>query len=457
MVLSGTLPQADGYGNAVIDSDDSYSFSQNSLSSLRQFATRIEIPPYGIGKQLLFLRSQPSYEEYMASRIKQHIEIGMAFVDRSLTQQETDSFVEQAVSLTTKPRIGAYLGAFVGFLIVAKPFVKNGRLVPTSQIKSMVDRQLIVKALLWPFCVVAGNTFGKASGASLAVRDLTSDPRLNQYRQDRANQDPQKVQKTLEQLGWKTRRVQPTQRRPSPQHNMPVQDDNASPTAGFGSAGYGDSMYSSPQYGSSNESNGMQPHGDSQTLRQTNSQQWNSPQQQQQQQQQQGSWGINQQARQAVNKSDNEDVFDLTSNPTTPATSPTATPSQPPGSTGSAWDRLRRSSSSASAPSSTTNRGNSTFGSQTTSTENFSSDSSSSASSGSSWERIRSASAFPSSAPFHPQSEQWPQNQQDHHAESTRQSKDKAQREFDRLLEKERQTSGDGDGYTKPVGAWGRG
>ncbi|OJD16388.1 hypothetical protein AJ78_03452 [Emergomyces pasteurianus Ep9510] len=444
MVLNDKSPQADGYGNAVMDSDDSYSFSQNSLFSLRKFATRIDIPPYGIGKQLLFLRSQPSYEEYMASRIKQHIEIGMAFVDRSLTQQETDSFVEQAVSLTTKPRIGAYFGAFVGFLIVAKPFVRNGRLIPTSQMKGMVDRQLIVKALLWPFCVVAGNTFGKASGASLAVRDLTSDPRLSQYRQDRANQDPQKVQKSLEQLGWKTRRIQPTPRQPSPQQNMPVQDDNASPTAGFESTGYGDSMYSSSQYGSFNESNGMQS--------QTNSQLWNSPKQQQQQQP--ASWGINRQSHQAANKSDNEDVFDLTSTPITPATSSTATRSQPPGS---AWDRLRGSSSSASTPSSPSRKNNSAFDSQTANTEkDFSSDSTP-ASSGSSWDRIRSASAFPSSPPFQPQSEQWPQSQQDDNpADSTRQSKDKAQREFDRLLEKERQTPGDGDGYTKQVGPWGR-
>ncbi|KKZ68492.1 hypothetical protein EMCG_05851 [[Emmonsia] crescens] len=454
MVLNGTSPQADGYGNAAIDSGDSYSFSQNSLYSLRKFAARIEIPPYGMGKQLLFLRSQPAYEEYMASRIKQHLEMGMALVDRPLTQQETDSFVEQAVSLTTKPRMGAYLGTFAGFLIIAKPFIKNGRLIPTSQIKGMIDRQLIVKIFLWPFCIVAGNTFGKASGASLAVRDLTTDPRLSQYRQDRANQDPQKVQKSLEKLGFKSR-AQQTPRHPSSQQNMPDQDKDASPNAGFESTGYGDSTYSSSQYGSSNENNGIQSQSYSQILGQTNSQQWDFPQQQQQQQrkqqQQQGSWSTYRQGHQGANKNDNEDVFDLNSNATTPSTRSTATGSQ---TSGSAWDRLR-GSSSVSTPSSS-DRENSKFDSPTASTENTSPDSSP-ASSGGSWDRIRSTSAFPSSAPSQPQTEQWPQNQQDNYAESTRQSKDKAQREFDRLLEKERQNPGDADGYTKHMGAWGKG
>ncbi|KLJ08896.1 hypothetical protein EMPG_15677 [Blastomyces silverae] len=448
MVLDEVSSQADGYGNSTIDSDDSYSFSQNSLPALRKFAARIEIPPYGLGKQLLFLRSKEAYEEYMATRIKQHIEIGMAFVDRPLTQLETDSFVDQAIGLTTKPRIGAYLGSFLGFVLVAKPFFKNRRLIPISQIKSMVDRQLIIKTLLLPFCVLAGNTFGKASGASLAVRDLTSDPRLTQYRQDRANQDPQKVQKSLEKLGWKTRHAQPPpQRRPSAQQKIPEHDD-ASPSAGFESTSYGDSMYSSTQYGSSNESYGMQSQTDSQILGESNSQQRNP---QQQQQQQQGSWDTYRQGRQSVNKGDNEDMFDLRSNTTAPAASSAATRSQP---SGGAWDRLRGSSSASTTPAST-NTGGSTFDSPTSNTESASSESSPTPS-GRSWDRIRNASAFPSSAPFQPQPEQWPQSQQDNYSESTEQSKDKAQREFDRLLEKERQNSGDGDGYTKPMGEWRR-
>ncbi|EQL31619.1 hypothetical protein BDFG_06072 [Blastomyces dermatitidis ATCC 26199] len=454
MVLNEVSSQADGYGNAAMDSDDSYSFSQNSLSPLRKFAARIEIPPYGLGKQLLFLRSKEAYEEYMATRIKQHIEIGMAFVDRPLTQLETDSFVDQAVGLTTKPRIGAYLGSFLGFVLVAKPFFKNGRLIPIAQMKSMVDRQLIIKTLLWPFCAVAGNTFGKASGASLAVRDLTSDPRLTQYRQDRANQDPQKVQKSLEKLGWKTRHTQPRpHRHPSAQQNIP-EHEHASPSAGFESTGYGDSMYSSTQYGSSNESYGIQSQSDSQILGQSSSQQRNPQQQQQQQQQQQGSWDMYRQGRQSVNKSDNEDIFDLRSDTTAPAASSTATRSQP---SGSAWDRLRGSSST-STPAST-NRGGSTFDSPTSNTESASSESLPTPS-GSSWDRIRNASAFPSSAPFQPPPEQWSQSQQDNYSESTQHSKDKAQREFDRLLEKERQNSGDSgdsDGYTKQMGEWGRG
>ncbi|OJD27401.1 hypothetical protein ACJ73_01201 [Blastomyces percursus] len=440
MVLNEVSPQADGYGNAAMDSDDSYSFSQNSLSPLRKFAARIEIPPYDLGKQLLFLRSKEAYEEYMATRIKQHIEIGMAFVDRPLTQLETDSFVDQAVGLTTKPRIGAYLGSFLGFVLVAKPFFKNGRLLPVAQMKSMVDRQLIIKTLLWPFCVVAGNTFGKASGASLAVRDLTSDPRLTQYRQDRANQDPQKVQKSLEKLGWKTRHTQPPpRRRPSVQQNIPEHDD-ANPSAGFESTAYGDSIYSSTQYGSSNESYGTQSQTDSQILGKSSSQQ-----------QQEGSWDMYRQGRQSVNKTDSEDIFDLRSDTVSPATSPTATRSRP---SGSAWDRLRGSSSSSTAAS--TNRGSSTFDSPISNTESTSYESSPTPS-GSSWDRVRNASAFPSSAPFQPQSEQWPQSQQDNYSKSTQQSKDKTQREFDRLLERERQNRGDGDGYTKQMGEWGRG
>ncbi|QSS52962.1 hypothetical protein I7I53_00058 [Histoplasma capsulatum var. duboisii H88] len=445
MVRNEVSPQADGYGNAAIDSGDSYSFSQNTLSPLRMFAARIEVPPYGLGKQLLFLRSRPAYEEYMASRIKQHVEIGMAFVDRPLTQLETDSFVEQAVSLTTKPRIGAYLGSFLGFLLVTKPFFKNGRPVPFSQMKGMVDRPLIIKTLLWPFCVFAGNIFGKASGASLAVRDLTSDPRLTQYRQDRANQDPQKVQKSLEKLGWKTRHTQSPPRRPHSQQNKP-EKDNASRTAGFESNGDDDSIYSSAHYGPSSEIYVMQSQADSNIPEQSNPQQWDPSQRQQ------GDLGKHRQGRQIIDKSDDDDVFGFNSN-TTPATAgSTTTRSQP---SGSAWDRLRGSPSSASNRPSI-KRESSSLDSTISSTEGTPSDSSSTPP-GNSWDRIRAASAFPSSTPFQPQPEQWPQNKPDHYEDSTRQSKDKAQREFDRLLEQERQSIGDGDSYTKRKGDWGRG
>ncbi|EEH34165.1 hypothetical protein PAAG_05214 [Paracoccidioides lutzii Pb01] len=455
MVLNETSSQTDGLNGSEIDSGDSYSISQNSVSSLRQFSARIEIPPYGPGKQLLYLRPQPAYEEYMASQIKQHIEIGMAFVNRPLTQQETDSFVDQAVSLSIRPRVGTYLGTFVGFLIVAKPFFKNGRLIPVSKMIGLVNKSLIMRTLLWPFFIVAGSTFGKVGAASLAVLDLKTDPRLAQYRKDRAIQDPQKVQKNLEKFRWKTLRVQPNSL-PNSSQTVRGQDD-ASLTEIFESTGYTDSQSSSTQYGSSNESNGIYSQGDSQISEQPNSRQWDSPQQQQQQQQQRqpSHWGIYREGGQtesgiqSTNRNDTEDVFDLNSS-STPTTTSSTTSSQ---SSGSAWDRLRTSSKTSTTASN--NRNGSTFNSPPTNDQDTSSDIPSEPS-GSAWDRIRSSSTFPSSNPFQTQSEQWPQNRKDNYVESTQQQKDKAQQEFDRLLEKERQTAGDGDGYNKQSGIWGR-
>ncbi|ODH46103.1 hypothetical protein GX48_07802 [Paracoccidioides brasiliensis] len=450
MVLNETSSQTDGFNGSGIDSGDSYSISQNSVSSLRQFSSRIEIPPYGPGKQLLYLRPQPAYEEYMASQIKQHIEIGMAFVNRPLTQQETDSFVDQAVSLSIKPRVGAYLGTFVGFLIVAKPFFKNGRLIPVSQMIGLVNMSLIMRTLLWPCCIVAGSTSGKVGAASLAVLDLKTDPRLAQYRKDRAIQDPQKVQKNLEKFRWKDRRVQPISL-PHSSQTVQGQDDD-SLTENFESTGYTDSQSSSTQYASSNESNRIYSQGDSQISEQPNSRQWDSLQQQQQPSRsgiyREGSQ--TESGMQSTNRNDTEDVFDLNSS-STPTTTSSTTSSQP---SGSAWDRLRTSSNTSTAASN--NRKGSTFNSPPTNDQDISSDIPSEPS-GSAWDRIRSSSMFPSSSPFQTQSEQWPQNRKDNYVESTQQQKDKAQHEFDLLLEKERQTAGDGDGYNKQSGIWGGG
>ncbi|PGH14490.1 hypothetical protein AJ79_02983 [Helicocarpus griseus UAMH5409] len=428
------MPEANGFGSAGTDSGDSDSFSQNSIPSLREFPGRIEIPPYGLGKGLVYMRTRASYEEHMAKFIGQQIRFGMAQVSRPLTQQETDCFVDQAINLSVKPRVGFCLGFLAGSVLLFRPYFKDFRKL-SADIRVGLQGRLLWRLFIPVLCTDGGYEIGKVVGVVQSARNTASDPRLTQFRQDRG-QDVEEIRKRILNAGLGRSPHPRPQRAPAPQTTS--NQDDASPTAGFESNNYGDSMYSSGQYGSSND-NDVLPSRDSQIMAQVNSQQWGTSRPQQE-----NRWGAPRQGH-SGSRSDSQDVFDLDS----PA-SEAPTPVTRPRSSGSAWDRLRRSPPSSPTPASNPQK-DPFYDSSPADTPSTSS----STSSGSSWDRIRSSSGFPST-PFQTQSEQWPQAQQDSHDESTQRAKDKAQREFDSLLEKERQNPGDGDGYNRDKGTWGK-
>ncbi|KAK2810911.1 hypothetical protein FQN50_002502 [Emmonsiellopsis sp. PD_5] len=413
-----SMQSEDTYGTADDTSGMHYAFETNQEHPFRNFPTKVEIPPCGLLKGILFL-SPSTYRERVSGNLYPRLNVGMAWTNRFLTQPETDAFVDNAVYIATAIRVGQIIGFVAGIrycVPAARAFMRNGKLLPSDELKRVNRKPLFFRAFVFtPVFMLFGTSVGASVGSMHTATRANKDPRLSQFMKDRAKIVTPEVEERY-------RRLKVVMQKPLPPLNSDFEPAEPTPKtfarlvdyANFVSGDYKPRDYQPgrmtqalserqqtlSEMGQKQQTPPYQPPG--RQLPQPGDQQDNSP---------------------TANNATED--FLAGANPDSPTTtlSSTTQPSQE-----SAWNRLRKSIPSPSSQPATTRESDANYDHQPTSSTP-----------GSTWDRLRTSSP-------QRQAEQWPQQQSQQEDDLTSGSKEQAQREFDLLLEKERHVGSDGEG-----------
>ncbi|KMU90541.1 hypothetical protein CIHG_08256 [Coccidioides immitis H538.4] len=334
MVLDYDQPSqsASGFGDdaPMSDSDPYFSSQKGPHSLFAKFPTNISLPPFTFGRRLLHW-TQSNYETKLSMIIRAQMDTASAMVNRFPSQEETDAIVEQASMLFDIPEAAGLAGGSLGLYLGGKPTnfdPKDAEVVSKlTPIARMRTSRMVHVMFFLPLCFAVGywvtNTVAQLSVGLLTARDQ----RMSQFQKDFEKQDPKEMQKRLQKLREEAaarRRAFVAQKQ---QQRGSQFGEDASHTGGYLESGN-----SSGQYGS-------QP-GDSKILSEVYSQPNGGFQQQSSQQPQ---------YYRPSQPSQGQSFWDDDASPTNPEVDAT-----PQTSSASAWERIRQS---AATQSSSNNRG----------------------------------------------------------------------------------------------------
>ena len=410
MVLETAAP--DSGGDTFYSSTDEHSAGPNPPGPFAKYPTKVTLPPYNVLKFLGFW-SKTLYEKDMTDRIVHALDIPTVLVSRFPTQDETDAFIDaqnRRANTAFLADLVMVSGIFSVTQLIRQTADRPHMMVGPARIPLPASMRMRGLLFLPPVAYIGYQLGAGTSNAFAAVR-LSGDQRLRGYYMELRKQSPQMLQRKMREFMIQKAREQ-GKMVSVPQYEQPQQRqayaggmDDASPTGGTYASEYGQSQ------------DGQQSTIVSMAQQQQEEQRRQYYRQQQQQQQQPADQG--------------QSFFDDDDD-----ASPVARPvggwqqqrqqQQAPQQSGSAWARIRQSSGAGSKP-----------------------------------------------GPFEQSPEQlqqqWGQAEQSgadsfsyatsrDQSQSAQSDKELAQREFDRMLEQERQLgTGAADGNEEKRGGWRRG
>lgn len=411
MVLDDASPQFNSSVNEGSSSfeNDSYPSTivyapNDPVSFLKTYPVNIQLPPYTFGRRLLMLKSQSGYETSLSRLIAYRVCFGTVVANRLLDQDEIDFFVWQASASQLLRNAGGWGGLIGGIGFATQPYgglrhfagILEGRFTKAHLEPFMTRRSLFALPVAIIFGIITGSSFGALYGNLKTA----TDPRLARFRQDLQSQGHEAISKRVQQFANGKLLAGELPSVPLPQQSSQRQFPSSQGVANTTNELASDSEYSSARYDSPSSYNDDPQAGILNQVR---------TQQRQKYQQEQQPWS---QTSNTSAGSDASDFFGDSEASSSSSQSVVGTQS------GSAWDRLRRNASSStpySRASGTNSNNNNNYSQQSHNGEFFASEGD-------------RGSSFPTRET----------------SLNGKESREQAQREFDRLLEKERQ-AGDGE------------
>ncbi|PGH16497.1 hypothetical protein AJ80_05182 [Polytolypa hystricis UAMH7299] len=414
-----------------------------------RFDTVVTFPPYTPLRRLIFTLPEFVYHDGLRSLAHNHLELTSAKANRPLTQEETNAFAEHVYEASVWKNLTWY--AFTASAIAisyvlgdrpfkegVKPSVPPGSPLVPFQWRRFANRRT---AIFVPAGMILGSVFGSQNAGLYAQNKEKTDPRLTAYNEDKWRDGPLVWRQRMEQRVRELDKIRE-------QRLRALKEQAAMPESRQATDPFAQNDEQSSSYG------GAQPIENSNIVRALHSQR------QRQRAQNQGDYQQQQQQQQQPQ-------------PSQPDWTP---PPSPP--VDNAWESRDTSYTSSSNDSSSS----SDFFSDSDNSPISQSDTSpsSSSSSGSAWDRIRresttnsteggSQQAFPSQFP---QRRQRALQQQEHdddtsasygsssspssYDQNKQWEREQAQKEFDKLLERERQLGSSGGGAYDANGSGGR-
>ncbi|KZZ90347.1 hypothetical protein AAP_03877 [Ascosphaera apis ARSEF 7405] len=210
-------------------------------SRFRAYPARIDMPEISSLSSILLLFPKRIYERQVSRQICDNVDLGMDLVGRSLSQEETDAFVSQAELLVKGPRQGAMIGLLAANLLSFAPLRRALVRPHTIDLAKMSLREIPFTKLgvTSGFGIFTGAVFGNVWAAANASRNLLSDERLKQFRNDRKYQDPDVILKRVRERAMMKKGYAPgvmadgSQRQQQGRQQQQQQQDDGSPQSGF--------------------------------------------------------------------------------------------------------------------------------------------------------------------------------------------------------------------------------
>lgn len=291
MVLEDTS-QTEGFtDSSPVSNVDPYADTGNvgkRASPFAKYPTNIQLPESGFWYTMF---QSDAYKRVVGAVLCARMDMAIASINRFPTQEETNAFVDQAPTIAGSPIIGGDLGKMAGLGVGVKHAQQRSpnASVIHGGLRNITRWPLFAKGNAFRMLGfvfighVAGTILGSFYATSYGQLRTSSDYRLAAYRRDLANQDPADVKRRLNHL-MQQRARQSTARNPQ-QGNMrttPAAEtvDDASPTGGSAqrypessgsySQQYGTQSYAaspnqaySPQYDSQQAGNSFSSDGNS--------------------------------------------------------------------------------------------------------------------------------------------------------------------------------------------------
>ncbi|KAK2794655.1 hypothetical protein FQN51_000753 [Onygenales sp. PD_10] len=407
-----SMQSEDSHGTADDTSGMNYAFETNQEHPFRNFPTKVEIPPCGLLKGILFL-SPSTYRERVSGNLYPRLNVGMAWTNRFLTQPETNAFVDNAVYIATAIRVGQIIGFVAGIrycMPAARAFMRNGKLLPSDELKKLDRKPLFFRAFVFtPLFMLFGTSVGASVGSMHTATRGYKDPRLTQFMKDRAKDVTPEIEERY-------RRLKVVMQKPLPPLNSDFEPAEPTPKTFARLVDYAN--FVSGDY----QPRDYQPRRTTEALSQ--------------QQQRSSEIGQKQQTlppgRQLPQPDDQQDNSPTANNATEDflAGANPDSPNTTSSSQESAWNRLRKSLPPPASQPATTRGSDANYDQPTPSSP------------GSTWDRLRTSSP-------QTQAEQWPEQQSQRDDGSTSRSKEQAQRDFEVSMNMELQVVGDGESLGK--------
>ncbi|WEW56932.1 hypothetical protein PRK78_002391 [Emydomyces testavorans] len=237
-----------GDDTPMSDSDPYFSSQKDAHNLLAKFPTSITLPPFTLTRRILHWR-QKSYETQLSMMIRAKMDMAAAMVNRLPTQEETDAIVDQSSMLFDIPKAMGLVGASFGAWLWSRQekFERKQAGVKTFKLaalfrKNMLSITMVRGGLMLPFFFAAGYWIGNTVsrvGVSVAT---ARDERMAQFQRDFEEQDPKEIQKRLQRLrdeaaakrhAAAAQRLQQRQQQQQPQAQFAPSRDDASPTGSY--------------------------------------------------------------------------------------------------------------------------------------------------------------------------------------------------------------------------------
>ncbi|EEP79849.1 predicted protein [Uncinocarpus reesii 1704] len=254
MVLDYDQPSqsGSGFGDDSSVNNDPY-FAHNPPNELlRKFPTTITLPPFTFGRRLLHW-SQANYENKLSLLICAQLDAASAMMNRPVTQEETNAIVDQASMLSDVPEAAGLLGGTLGVWLGGKPVNVNPKdaeamtkLSPAARLRASRTAHI---AFVLPICFLAGYWISSSIARISVALATARDQRMAQFQKDVTKQNPEEVQRRLKQVrdeAYARRRAAMYGDQPPPQQQRgPPSGDDASPTGGYLESGGSYAQYGS--------------------------------------------------------------------------------------------------------------------------------------------------------------------------------------------------------------------